>query len=197
MRTILGGVALLLTVAMAASGCGGGSPDSTPPASTSPAAPSPSTPPDPKSQASAAAQAMIEKYFATTDHIGQDPSTPLSLLRTVAVSTLLTAERNTLSQWRSKGWKQTGDTKVTKMQVGTISLDNSHPAKGKVPYVTIDVCVDASATRVTDRAGKQVGQPVSALTTRYTVANYHWDTDPANGWRVAVGEDQEVGKCTL
>jgi ketosteroid isomerase-like protein len=35
------------------------------------------------------------------------------------------------------------------------------------------------------------------LTTRYTVANYHYKKDPQGSWRIAVIEDEEVGKCTL
>jgi hypothetical protein len=200
MRTALGGVTLLLTVAAAASGCGGSTDSTTPPATTSPADPSSSsTPQDQRSEAAAAAQAMIRKYFAVTDRIGQDPSTPLSLLKTVDVSFVLSTDQHTFSSWRAKGWRKTGNLTVTKMQVETISLDNSNPAKGHVPYVAIAVCTDATGVDVVDKTGKSVvlkSRP-TLLTTRYTVANYHWKTDPANGWRVAGIRDEEVGRCTL
>lgn len=206
MRTTLGGALLLLTIAAAATGCGGSSDNTQPPVGTatptgSSSTPtgSSSTPPDPRSQAEAAAQAMLRKYFTVTDHIGQDPGTPLSLLKTVATSTLLTAEQDTFKAWRAKGWKKTGGLNVTKMQVGTVSLDNSNPSKGQVPYVVIAVCTDASGVDVVDKDGKSVvlkSRP-RFVTTKYTVANYHWTTDEADGWRVAVGEDEAVGKCAL
>lgn len=199
MRTTLGGVALLLTVATTASGCGGSTDSTTPPATTSSTDPSSSTPQDPRSQAAAAAQAMVRKYFAVTDRIGQDPSTPLSLLKTIDVSLVLSTDQHTFSSWRAKGWRKTGNLKVTRMQVETISLDNSDPAKGAVPYVAVAVCTDASDVNVVDKAGKSVvlkSRP-KLLTTRYTVANYHWKTNPADGWRVAGIRDEEVGRCTL
>lgn len=200
MRTTLGGVALLLTVAVTAAGCGGSTDTTKPPATTNPADPSSSsTPQDPRSQAAAAAQAMVRKYFSVTDRIGQDPSTPLSQLKTIDVSFVLGTDQHTFSSWRAKGWRKTGNIKVTKMQVETVSLDNSNPAKGQVPYVAIAVCTDASGVDVVDKTGKSVvlNSRPTLLTTRYTVANYNWKTDRENGWRVAGIRDEEVGKCTL
>ena len=202
MRTTLGRVALLLTIATMATGCGGGSgTDATPPATTSPAptSPSSSTPSDPRSQAKEAAQAAVRKYFQVTDRIGQNPMAPLSALKTVDVSGVLSQDQHTFTEWRTKGWKKTGNLKVTKMQVEQVSLDNSDPSKGKVPTVAIAVCTDASSVDVVDKSGKSVvlkSRP-TVLTTRYTVANYRYKQDPRGGWRVAVIEDEEVGKCTL
>lgn len=198
MRTTLGGAVLLLAVAATTTACGGSgtdaSPTSTPKSST---APTTTAPADPRDEAQASAEAMIKKYFLVTDQIGQDKSVPIARLKSVAISSELNLERHFFEKWRSSGWTQTGDTKVTKMQVGQISLDNSNPSQGKVPAVTIDVCVDASGTKVTDRSGKQIGKPIPLSTTRYIVANYRYKQDPAGGWRVASSEDKADSRCTL
>lgn len=201
MRTTLGGAVLLLAVAATTTACGGSGTDATPPAtnSPSPSSPSSSAPADPRSQAEAAAQATVRKYFQVTDRIGQNPKAPLSALKTVDISGVLSQDQHTFTDWRSKGWKKTGSLKVTKMQVEQVNLDNSDPANGKVPTVAIAVCTDASNVDVVNKSGKSVvlkSRP-TLLTTRYTVANYHYKSDPAGGWRVAVIEDEEVGKCTL
>lgn len=200
MRTTLGGAVLLLAIAATTAGCGGSGTDATPPATTSPTpTKSTSAPADPRDQATEDAQATLKRYFDVGNQVGQDPKVPLSRLKSVETSTLLFAEQHQYEKWRASGWKQVGDLKVTKMQVQTVSLDNSDPAKGKVPSVTVMVCTDSSDVDVVDKSGKSVvlSTRPRALTTLYTVANYHWKTDPSDGWRVATGTDKEVGKCTL
>lgn len=200
MRTTLGGAVLLLAVAATTTACGGSGTDASPsPTPTTSTAPSSSAPADPRDQASADAQATLRRYFDVGNQVGQNPKVPLSKLKSVETSTLLFAEQHQYEKWRSSGWKQTGDLKVTKMQVQAVSLDNSDPAKGKVPSVTVMVCTDSSNVDVVDKSGKSVvlSTRPRALTTLYTVANYQYKKDPQGGWRVATGTDKEVGKCTL
>lgn len=198
MRTTLGGAVLMLAVASTTTACGGSGTDANPsPSPTSSSAPTSSAPADSREQATANAEAMIKKYFQVTDQIGQDKSVPVARLASVAISSELSTEKHWFQKWRSSGWTQTGDTKVTKMQVGQVSLGNSDPSQGKVPTVTIDVCVDASGTTVHDRKGKQVGHPIALSTTRYIVANYQYTQDPAGGWRVASSQDEADSKCRL
>lgn len=200
MRTTLGGAVLLLAVAATTTACGGSGTDATPsPSKASSTAPTSSAPADPRDQAKADAQEALKRYFEVGNQVGQNPKVPLAKLKTVETSTLLFAEQHQYEKWRSSGWKQVGDLKVTKMQVQSVSLDNSDPTKGKVPSVTVMVCTDSSNVDVVDKSGKSVvlSTRPRALTTLYTVANYHWKADPSNGWRVATGTDKEVGKCTL
>lgn len=142
---------------------------------------------------------MVRTYFQVTDRLGQNPKAPLSSLKTVDVSGVLSQDQHTFTEWRAKGWKKTGNLEVTKMQVEQVSLNNSDPSQGKVPTVAIAVCTDASNVDVVDKTGTSVvlkGRP-TLLTTRYTIANYQYKKDPQGGWRVAVIEDEEVGRCTL
>lgn len=192
MRTALGGVALLLTIAISAAGCsdsgGGKSPSPSPTPSASP------TPQTPEERASAGAEAAITKYFEVTNELGKNPKAPLSTLDTVAISTELSVvKQNKFAQWRKRGWKQTGDTKVIDVTVKSVSLDNSSPAEGKVPEVTIEVCGDVSDVDVVDRTGKSVITDGRAAQWRtvYGVANYSYKTNPEDGWRVAWSKDVE------
>lgn len=144
-----------------------------------------------------AAKQTVEHYFATVDKLGQQDDEPLSELGKVAVSRQLSVLRNTIGQQRKAGQHQTGSTKVAQMKVQSVNLDNSDPAAGKVPTVTIDACWDVSDVDVVDKNGKSIVSPNRPDTawTRYTVANYHWSDHPTDGWRVASGQDLKQSPC--
>lgn len=144
-----------------------------------------------------AAKQTVEDYFATVDKLGQQDDEPLSELGKVAVSRQLSVLRNTIGQQRKAGQHQTGSTKVAQMKVQSVNLDNSDPAAGKVPTVTIDACWDVSDVDVVDKNGKSIVSPNRPDTawTRYTVANYHWSDHPTDGWRVASGQDLKQSPC--
>lgn len=149
--------------------------------------------------AKADAQATLTRYFRVLDQIGQDPEVPLSRLKKVAIGSLLLGQEARFQKWRQDGWVKTGSIEMTDMRVDELSLGNSDPAVGKVPYVVLTVCTDASDVDVVDRSGKSVvldSRP-ELLTTRYSVANHSWNIDPRGGWRVESGKDQEIGSCTL
>lgn len=147
--------------------------------------------------AAEAASTTMRRYFATVDRLGQDRSLPLRGLAKVATSIQLSAQRNLLTQQRAEHQRQTGDTKIALLQVQSVNLDNSGPAQGKVPTVTIDVCWDVSNVDVVDRSGTSVVSASRPNTgwTRYTVANYRWANHPGDGWRVASGQDLKKSPC--
>lgn len=143
------------------------------------------------------AKQLLQDYFTTVDELGQDAARPVSDLAKVAVSRQLSVLRNTITQQRKAGQRQTGDTKVAELKVQSVNLDNSDPAAGKVPTVTVDVCWDVSDVDVVDKNGKSIVSPNRPDTawTRYTVANYHWSDHPSDGWRVASGQDLKQSPC--
>ena len=139
----------------------------------------------------------MTKYYATVDRLGQQPNASLDQLSTVATGAQLSAQQNLLKSQRKTNEKQVGDTKVVKLDVQSVNLDNSDPSAGKVPTVQIDVCWDVSQVDVVDATGKSVvskSRP-NAGWTRLTVANYHYAGDPAAGWRVATGQDLKKDPC--
>ncbi|GAB3769985.1 hypothetical protein GCM10027600_25540 [Nocardioides ginsengisegetis] len=121
----------------------------------------------------------------------------MGTLASAATSSQLAAQRRLVSTERSKGLHQVGDTRVAELTVQTVNLDNSDPAAGKVPTVTIDVCWDVTDVDIVDATGKSVVSPGRPSTgwTRYTVANYHWAKNPSNGWRIATGQDLKQTPC--
>jgi len=192
MRTALGGVALLLTIAATAAGCSDSDDNTAPPPSSTPAEPTTSpTPKTPEDRASAAAESAMRRYFATTNAVAANPR-KVAQLKKVETGTLLSADQSTFNQWASKGWRQTGrGTFITKMSAEVVDLDN-RPAT-----VTVTVCAGVDGD-VVDEQGQSVvkkGGP-KVLTTKYTVANYA-KGHPESGWLVATAEDQAVGSCTL
>lgn len=98
---------------------------------------------------------------------------------------------------RSSGYRQLGSTEIADLKVQSVNLQNTNPAAGQVPTVQIDVCWDVSQVDVVDSSGSSVIAPDRRVRawTRYLVANYEWETNPDQGWRVAGGEDLERSTC--
>ena len=152
----------------------------------------------PESQvASTAASAVLRKYYDVRNQLRTDPSKPLSLLTTIAISKELSTEKNLFTTERKHGVHQVGDTKVTKLEVQSVNLDNSDPSAGKVPTVTIDVCYDVKGVDIVDKDGKSIVKPGRPNTgwIEYLVSNYQWAKDPEGGWRVASSQDIERTPC--
>ena len=189
-------LATATAVAIAVGGCAsdGNDPEATPTPTSSSSSPAPTTSPTPQSDseiASEAASAVLRQYYDVRNELRQDPSKSLSRLDDVAVSTELAAQRNLFTKERKQGLHQTGETKVAKLDVTSVNLDNSDPKVGKVPTVQIDLCFDVSGVDVIDKNGKSVISPDRPDTgwIRFLVSNYQWDNDPEGGWRVASSQD--------
>jgi len=188
-------VLLLVAVTSCADDADPTDPRSNPPAS-SPSSSSP-TPTSPSESATNAATATVNDYYAVRNQLRRDPTQPLSLLKSVAISTELTTQQTLFKRERKQGLHQTGETKVVELQVQSVNLDNSDPQAGNVPTVQIDVCFDVSGVDVLDADGKSVVSPERPDTgwIRYSVANYQWDSDPDGSWRVASSQDIERTPC--
>lgn len=147
--------------------------------------------------ASDAAADTVRDYFSVLDKLRQDSGQSLDGLRKVATSTQLTTQSRLLETERAKKLRQVGDTELPAVKVESVNLDNSEPDAGKVPTVMVDVCWDVSDADLVDASGKSVVSPdrVDMGWTRYTVANYDYQTDPVTGWRVASGKDLRQPPC--
>ncbi|MFL6108053.1 MAG: hypothetical protein ACJ72L_13915 [Marmoricola sp.] len=193
--------AALLLVAVTACADDGSGPQATPTPTSSSSSPAPvTTSPTPQSDsdiASEAASALVTKYYATVDRLGQRPSESLDALSTVATGVQLTAQQTALKSQRRADQKQVGDTKIARLDVQSVNLDNTDPDAGKVPTVQIDVCWDVSGVDVVDATGKSIVSSSRPETgwTRLTVANYHYAANPTKGWRVATGQDLKKDPC--
>lgn len=192
--------ALLLVVMTACSNSGQdpaatGSPDpSSPTATSSSATPAPQS----DSQvASGAASTLLRNYYAVRDELRQDPTVPLSKLKTIAISTELSVQEKLFRKGRQDGLHQTGDTKIAALKVEAVDLDNSDPAAGNVPTVQIDICYDVTGVDVLDASGKSVVADKRPDTgwIRYLVSNYNYRADPTDSWRVASSQNLERTPC--
>lgn len=155
------------------------------------------SPLSPSDAAAAHASSVLHKYFAVLDQVRGDPSISLSALATVTTSTQLTSETHLVSAERSRGLHERGATSIRRLTVQSVNLDNSAPAAGRVPTVTIDVCWDVSHADLLDKNGRSAVSPTRANRgwTRYTVANYHWKANPSGGWRIASSQDLRQKPC--
>jgi hypothetical protein len=151
-------------------------------------------PPDP---ASAAATDLLRRYFVVIDQLRSKPSRPIRKLKSVAISTQLSAQQRLIESQRDGGLRQSGSTSIAMLTVQSVNLDNSDASVGKVPTVQIDVCYDVSAVDILDRKGESVVDPDRPDTgwVRYSVSNYRFETKPLDGWRVASGVDLEQPPC--
>ncbi|WP_460834005.1 hypothetical protein [Nocardioides hungaricus] len=198
-------LAIAAATAIAVGGCasdGQGS-SATPTLTSTPSSSSPTpttTAPTPRSDselASQAASALVARYYATVDRLGQQPAAPLARLSGVAAGVQLTAQQTLLRSQRKAAQRQVGDTTIVKLDVQSINLDNSDPAAGKMPTIQIDVCWDVSEVDVVDASGESVvtsSRPDTGWT-RLTIANNRYAADATRGWRVTTGEDLEKAPC--
>jgi hypothetical protein len=194
----LAAAALLLAAMTACSDTGSDHAASTTPTPTSPTpAPTTTAPPSESEIASKAAAVLMRRYYAVRDRLRQDPSKSLSALRTIAISTELEGQQRLFKREREHGLHQTGDTRIARLTVQSVDLDNSDPAAGRVPTVQVDVCWDVSMADLVDKDGNSVvnaNRPDTGWI-RYAVANYHWSSDPRGGWRVASSQDLRQKPC--
>lgn len=170
---------------------------------TMPAAPSTpgsttTTPASDSQVASESASGLVRRYYAVRDQLRQHPAQPLSMLKTISTSVELRAQTALFKRERDLGLHQTGQTKISRLKVQSVNLDNSDPAAGEVPTVQVDVCWDVSDVDIVDRHGESVVSPTRPNIgwIRYTVANYHWAADPISGWRVATSQDLKQKPCS-
>lgn len=195
------GVATAVLLLVATTSCADDGSEPAAPPSTQPTSSSTQTtetaPPSDTQAASAAATSLLRKFYTVRNALRQDPTASLDLLKTVATSTELAAQKNLFTNERKNGLHQTGETKVAELEVQSVNLDNSDPQGGKVPTVQIDVCFDVSAVDVLDESGKSIVSEDRPDTgwIRYSVSNYDWASDPAVAWRVASSQDLEQAPC--
>jgi hypothetical protein len=154
-------------------------------------------PPRSKEGASDAASATVQTYYVIRNQLRKNPKQPLSLLKSVATSTELAGQQRLFKTERMQGLHQIGDTRVAKLEVQSINLENSDPKLGKVPTVQIDVCFDVSDVDVVGPNGESVvpsNRPDTGWI-RYSVTNYEWTANPGGAWRVASSQDIERTPC--
>jgi hypothetical protein len=197
-------LAAAATLLLGLCACSGGSadPDESPTVitSTTSTAPTPTAtepPPTDSEIASQAAEAKVREYYAVRDRLGQNPTTPLGLLRSVAIGIELDAQRRLFKNERRQELVQTGDTRVAELVVQSVDLDNSDPVAGRVPTVQVDVCYDVTDVDVVDENGTSIVSPDRPERgwIRYFVANYKWVSDPSAAWRVANSKSLEQAPC--
>jgi hypothetical protein len=136
-------------------------------------------------------------YFRVVDELRQRPGRPLRALRGVSTSGELSAQQRLIASERDKGLRQIGDTRIAGLQVQAVNLANADPQAGEAPTVQVDVCWSVVDVDVVDGRGKSVVSPSRPDSgwIRFTVANYHWTSDPDNGWRVASSQDLRQKRC--
>lgn len=200
-RTFALATAALVLAAMTACASNQDEPSTEPsPPASAPSLSSPtSTPTAPSDEeaASDAATELVRTFYAVRDELRQDPDTPLAKLRTVAISTELTAQQNLFERERNAGVYQAGATKIADLTVQSVSLDNADPKAGDVPTVRVDVCFDVTGVDILDADGQSIVSPNrdDTGTIRYSIANYEWDSDPDGAWRVASSQNIEGQPC--
>ena len=189
MRTTLGAVALLLTIATTASGCSGSTHRAaSPQVSPTLSATSPITSPaaTPQDKAHAAARTAMRRYVSVTTAVSKKPATYKQLAGVASGSALLNQE-NDARYLASKGWHLNGEgVRIAMMEVAGDALGE------RPPYVQLNVCTSFSGQLV-DKAGKpvNVGKRQKFLTSLYSVANYG-----KGGWRVSVQKDNDAGSSS-
>ncbi|GAB4086350.1 hypothetical protein GCM10028784_29800 [Myceligenerans cantabricum] len=193
--------AALLSVVVLGACTDAGAADPTPPAETTDSvSPGPEPSPSPTSTmdiAAVSAESLVREFYRVNDVVRSNHDVPLNRLQEVAVGATLKGYRGLYERERQDERHQTGTTQVVDLAVQSVSLDNSDPEVGKVPTVVVDVCIDIRDVDVVDKDGASIADPdrPETLWDRHHVANYSWDDNLENGWRVVSSETLDKTPC--
>lgn len=140
----------------------------------------------PEQQATEAATAKINEFYAVLASIQNDPAVDINKLDGVAVDPVLSGIKGDITTQRSKGVVSSGaitvlDTSVTKQEAPKDS--DGSPIAGEA-FVEMRTCVDISALSSTLPDGTSALSPNRAPElAKFTVRNAAWPD--ASGWRIA------------
>lgn len=168
-----------------------------PPTDPSTQAAIPGTPRSESAAAASDAVALVHRYYKLRDALRRDPATSMRQLESVAIGIELSTQKKLFERERREGLRQKGTTKLAKLVIESVSLDNSDPEAGRVPTVRVDACYDVSKVDIVDKDGRSV-VPKSRPNTgwiRYSVASYKYKSDPSGSWRVASSHDLKRAPC--
>ncbi|CAN5255274.1 hypothetical protein BH09ACT5_BH09ACT5_10470 [soil metagenome] len=102
-------------------------------------------------EALAAAEAAYRKYTAVSDQIFHEGGNGAQRLSEVATGDLLEVELEGFEQVRKLGYRNTGETAVSAVQ-----LQQYSPSESGEDYVMVYLCEDVSAVDVLDSTGASV-----------------------------------------
>jgi hypothetical protein len=183
------------------SGCSSsGDASSTAPTSATLSPPSSSGAPttaNPSQDAQSQAVALVPTYLGTIDDLYLDPSRPLDDLYEVAVTPEATAEATAIGTFRSRGYRQTGRSRLVTATADSVDLTTNPAASPSptLPTVVVTACVDVSHVQATDASGTSVipADRPRYLVARLTVINPHFPD--ASSWRVSEAPNRQAQSC--
>ncbi len=141
----------------------------------------------PEQQATEAATAKINEFYAVLASIQNDPAVDINRLDGVAVDPVLAGIKGDITTQRSKGVVSSGaitvlDTSVTRQEAPK-DAEGNPPIAGEA-FVEMRTCVDISALSSTLPDGTSALSPNRAPElAKFTVRNAAWPD--ASGWRIA------------
>lgn len=192
--------AVLMTVAAAASACGGsgvhaqtGPIESTP--ATAVSSPSTSSDPTPRQRAVAAVTAQAVAYEHTLDELAIHRHLSLDRLYRVSTQPDVTNEIAFLNRFRSRGDRQRGSSRVTASRVDTVRLPSVSGPGMATARVTI--CLDVGAVRAFDPSGKSIVTKSRKrfYLTRLDMVNRRYPV--GNAWLVKHVSAKEQRSCSV
>jgi hypothetical protein len=195
-RTAVGAAAVVigLTVSGCSSSADGSSTSETSAAPSSSAAP---TTGNPSQDARSQAVAFVPTYLGTIDDLYLDSSRPLDDLYKVAVTPEATAEATAIGTFRSRGYRQTGRSRLVTATAYSVDLTTNPAASPSptLPTVVVTACVDVSQVQATDASGRSAipADRPRYLVARLTVVNTRYPD--ASSWRVSEAPNRQAQSC--
>jgi hypothetical protein len=192
--------AAAVVLGLTVSGCSSSGDASSTALTSSTSSPSSSPAPttaNPSQEAQSEAVAFVSTYLGMVDDLRLDPSRPLDDIYQVAVAPEATAQASAVGELRSRGYRQTGLSRVvTAAVVGAPESSGAAAPSSALLTVVVNACVDVRQVGAVNAAGQSVvppGRP-GYLIEQLTVVNpRHPD---AASWRVSEAVNRQAQSCS-
>lgn len=151
----------------------------------------------PEQQASEAAIAKVNEFYAVRGALDADPAQPVERLTTVAGDPVLGKYTGDITLRRSQGVASTGQISVVNSKV--TDLDAPKDAEGSPiagpAWVHVEACTDITTWNSVHADGSSAMDPNRGTYERvkFTVRNAEWPD--ANGWRVTSQTVEKTDSC--
>jgi hypothetical protein len=198
-RATAAAAAVILGVAVAGCSSSGDASSAAPTSATSgpPSSSDAPTTTNPSQDAQSQAVALVPAYLRMLDDLRLDPSRPLDDIYQVAVAPEATAQASAVGELRSRGYRQTGLSRVvTAAVVAAPESSGAAAPSSALLTVVVNACVDVRQVGAVNAAGQSVvppGRP-GYLIEQLTVVNpRHPD---AASWRVSEAVNRQAQSCS-
>jgi hypothetical protein len=149
----------------------------------------------PEDQASAGAIAAYERFHVVVAQVLKSGGKDAALLESITSQDELAVQFQNANKYAARGWRQTGDTQLSKITVQEVKLGKRPETGGADAQIVLQSCEDAAAANAVDKTGKKIRAATAPTLYRWTVRMRHYAGEGLDGWLVTKTTGVAITKC--